>query len=119
MADGRASNGGARPGAGRKPKAEVFESVITKADKRIAKNLIRYIENMERLADGVLVQGVNPLTAKTYVYQEPPNRQANEYLINRIMGKPTERHEHTVTAEQILRMTDDEFDAFVKEQGIQ
>jgi len=93
MADGRQYNGGARPGAGRKPRAKKFESIIQKADNRIAENLVRYIENMERLADGVLVEDVNVLTAKTFVYQEPPNRQANEYLINRVMGKPTERQE--------------------------
>jgi hypothetical protein len=86
-------NGGARPGAGRKPKAQVFENEITKADKRIAKNLIRYIENMERLADGVLTEDTNIVTGDTSVYREAPNRQANEYLINRIMGKPVERQE--------------------------
>jgi hypothetical protein len=86
-------NGGARPGAGRKPKAQVYENEITKADKRIAKNLVRYIENMERLADGVIIQETNIVTGDQQVYQEPPNRQANEYLINRIMGKPTERNE--------------------------
>lgn len=48
---------------------------------------------MERLANGVLVQDVNPITGERYVYQEPPNRQANEYLINRVMGKPVERQE--------------------------
>lgn len=110
-------NGGARPGAGRKPKAEKFENVITKADKRIAANLVRYIENLEALADGVTVQEVDK-DGNERIYTRAPDRQANEYLLNRIMGKPTERHEHTVSAEQILRMSDDEFDTFVKEQGI-
>jgi hypothetical protein len=97
-------NGGARPGAGRKPRAEKFESVITKADKRIAANLVRYIENMERLADGVLVEDVNIVTGDTTVYQKPPDRQANEYLINRIMGKPTERKELTGEGGGALRV---------------
>lgn len=69
--------------------------MITKADRRIAKNLVRYIENLERLADGVLVEDVNIVTGDVGVYQKPPDRQANEYLINRIMGKPTERTELT------------------------
>lgn len=86
-------NGGARPGSGRKPRAEKFESVITKADKRIASNLVRYIENLERLADGVTVQEVDKRTGAEIVYTCAPDRQANEYLINRIMGKPTERQE--------------------------
>lgn len=88
-------NGGARPGAGRKPKAQVFESLITRADKRIAKNLVRYIENLEQLANGVLVEDTNIITGDKMVYQRPPDRAANEYLINRIMGKPTERQEHS------------------------
>jgi hypothetical protein len=84
-------NGGARPGAGRKPKAQVYESEITKADRRIAKNLVRYIENMEQLADGLMLEETDTRTGRTRVYTTAPDRQANEYLINRIMGKPTER----------------------------
>lgn len=110
-------NGGARPGAGRKPKAEVFESVITKADRRIAKNLVRYIENLEALADGVTVQETDN-TGRERIYTRAPDRQANEYLINRIMGKPTERREVSITADQIVNMTEEEFDAFVKEQRL-
>jgi hypothetical protein len=87
-------HGGARPNSGPKPKRQRFEGEITKADKRLAKNLIRHIENMERLADGVMVEETNVITGKPVVYQRPPDRQANEYLINRIMGKPTERQEH-------------------------
>jgi hypothetical protein len=86
-------HGGARQNAGRKPKSEKFASEIGKADRRIAKNLLRYIDNMERLADGVLTEHVNPVTGESDIYREPPNFKANEYLINRIMGKPTERVE--------------------------
>lgn len=92
MAEG---HGGARPGAGRKPKREVFEGEITKADRRLAKNLIRHIENMERLANGILVQETNTKTGATFVYVASPDRQANEYLINRVMGKPIERQQHS------------------------
>lgn len=81
--------------AGRPPKAERFAGQITKAETRIARNLVRYIENMEALADGVTVQETDAKTGVTVVYTRPPDRQANEYLINRIMGKPTERQEVT------------------------
>lgn len=77
---------------GRPPKAEKFAGAIAKAEARIAKNLVRYIENMEALADGVLVEEVSADGERT-VYQRPPDRAANEYLINRVMGKPTERQE--------------------------
>lgn len=94
MADGRVNNGGARPNSGPKPKAEKFESAIAAADLRISENLVRYIENLERLADGVTVSETDR-EGKEHIYTRAPDRQANEYLINRIMGKPTERKEVT------------------------
>lgn len=84
--------GGKRKGAGRPPNAQRFESQISAADRRIAANLIRYIENMEQLADGVTVQEVNQ-KGDVIVYTRAPDRAANEYLLNRIMGKPVERTE--------------------------
>lgn len=96
-------NGGARPGAGRKPRAEKFESVITRADKRIAANLVRYIENLEALADGVTVQETDA-TGRERIYTRAPDRQANEYLLNRIMGKPTDHKEVTGEGGGALRV---------------
>lgn len=78
--------------AGRPRTADKFAGAIAKADARIAKNLTRYIENMEALADGIYTEEKTPEGSRS-VYQRPPDRQANEYLINRIMGKPTERQE--------------------------
>ncbi len=80
--------------AGRPAKADKFAGQIAKAEGRIAKNLVRYIENMEALADGVFQEEMT-IEGTRIVYQRPPDRQANEYLINRIMGKPTERKEIT------------------------
>ena len=88
-------NGGARPGAGRKPKAEQFKVPIAKAEKRIADRLPQLIDNMMTLADGVRL--VDDETGA--VYQKPPDFKANAYLIDRIMGKPTERHEHDIDSE--------------------
>lgn len=78
--------------AGRPSNADKFAGAIAKADTRIAKNLVRYIENMEALADGIFQEEMT-LDGTRIVYQRPPDRAANEYLINRIMGKPTERKE--------------------------
>lgn len=85
-------NGGARPGAGRKPKAEKFKLPIAKAEKRIADRLPTLIDRMFELSDGVLVEEVDR-DGVPRVYQKPPDRQAIEYLVNRILGKPTERQE--------------------------
>jgi hypothetical protein len=80
--------------AGRPAKAEKFAGAIAKAEARIAKNLVRYIENMEALADGIYQEEMT-IEGARIVYQRPPDRQANAYLIDRIMGKPTERKEIT------------------------
>lgn len=88
-----AGNGGARPGAGRKKKTEKFETDINKAEKRIRDRLPELIDNMFILAGGVVVQELDEKDGIVNVYSKPPDRQANEYLINRIMGKPTERQE--------------------------
>jgi hypothetical protein len=87
-----AGKGGARPGAGRKPKAEKFKQPIAKAEKRIADRLPSLIDKMLDLADGVMVEEVD-LSGEKTVYQRPPDRVALIYLIDRIMGKPTERRE--------------------------
>ena len=88
-----ATNGGRRIGAGRKRKAEKYAGQITEIEDRIADRLPVLVQNMERLADGVWISELDPETGNERVYRKPPDRQANEYLINRIVGKPTEHHE--------------------------
>lgn len=78
---------------GRPRKAEQFEGQVARAEKKIADRLPSLIENMFALADGVKVQEIDFETGGVTVYSKPPDRAANEYLINRIMGKPTERSE--------------------------
>lgn len=91
-----ASKGGARPGAGRKPKAEKFKQPIAKAEKRIADRLPSLIDKMLDLADGVLVEETD-LNGEKTVYQRPPDRVALIYLIDRIMGKPTEQIQQEIS----------------------
>lgn len=79
-------------GPGRPRKADQNAGAIAAAEKRIRDRLPELIENMFRLADGVWVEETTILGTKI-VYQKPPDYKANEYLINRIMGKPTERQE--------------------------
>ncbi len=46
-----------------------------------------------------LVDGVTVLEhdsrVQERIYTRPPDREMIKYLMDRIMGKPTERHEHT------------------------
>ena len=82
-------HGGSRAGAGRKARAVKHLGPIASAEQRIADGLPKLIDNMFLLAEGVVVEkpdaegGVN-------VFRTPPDRMANEYLINRIMGRPTQ-----------------------------
>jgi hypothetical protein len=80
-------------GPGRPKKADKYKGKIERAEKQIADRLPDLIDNLFELANGVLVAEVNPVTGETNVYRKPPDYKANEYLINRIMGKPTERLE--------------------------
>ncbi len=90
--------GGARAGAGRKSKQDKHKLAINRAEKQIKDRLPDLIDNLFELAEGVEVQEVDK-DGKTRIYSRPPDRQANEYLINRIMGKPVERTETEATNE--------------------
>jgi hypothetical protein len=90
-------SGGNRIGAGRKPRSEKFARPIASAEKKIADRLPWLIDKEMELAEGVLVE--KQTLMGPVVYKTPPDRQAIEYLINRIMGKPTERHEHDIDTE--------------------
>jgi hypothetical protein len=79
---------------GRPRKSEKYGGHIVAAQDLIADRLPCLIRNMFELADGVTVEEPMP-NGGVRVYSRAPDRQANEYLINRIMGKPIERHEHS------------------------
>ena len=93
-----AGPGGARPGAGRKRKSEKFARQIDAAERVIADQLPGLLGNMLTLAYGVTVSEPG-MDGTPVVYTKPPDYKANEYLINRIMGKPAERHEHDIDGE--------------------
>jgi hypothetical protein len=54
----------------------------------ILADLEKYKGNLDRLADGVFVED-----DRGRIYTTPPDRQANIYLIDRVLGRPTERVE--------------------------
>jgi hypothetical protein len=41
---------------------------------------------------------------ETVVYKKPPCRQTNEYLVNRILGKPTEKVENDQSGALTVRV---------------
>ncbi len=108
-------NGGARPGAGRPRKREKFAGQIAKAEKQICDHLPELIDLQMSRARGVLLidteDKVNALLKALetrlgdnddvrelkevikHTFTTTPDEKALEYLINRIMGKPTERKE--------------------------
>lgn len=130
-------NGGARPGAGRKPLREKYAAPLNKAEKAIAVHLPKAAANLVTLADGGFVRTEkkfmlaasmtrsdiardkegNPLCGQNgkpirvdvliFPHIEPtefveverkeitlaPDRAANEYLIDRIAGKPIQANE--------------------------
>ncbi len=88
----RGPNGGARPGAGRKRKRDKNGTAIEQAERRIRDRLPEVIDAMFDLALGVTVEEVDD-AGGVRVYRRPPNQKAAAYLIDRIMGKPTERQE--------------------------
>lgn len=86
---GKSKRGGKRPGAGRKPRVLRLLRADWQAEtaNRIAERLPKLLENLFALADGVKVKGEDG------VYQTLPCRETNKYLIDRVLGKPTERTE--------------------------
>ena len=90
--------GGARKGAGR-PKGSVrvlteqaegraVANVQQLAQAYLETRLLKNLNNLGNLADGIQVK-----EGDTPVYSVPPDRQSNIYLLDRYLGKPTERVE--------------------------
>lgn len=79
-------------GPGRPRKADRNAGAVAAAEQRIRDKLPSLIDNMMALADGVWEEEVT-LMGRRVVYQTPPDFRANQYLIDRIMGKVKEQVE--------------------------
>jgi hypothetical protein len=88
-------HGGARAGAGRKANADKYARPISLAEGKIADKLPHIVDRMLELADGVYREQEMPDGAML-IYKTPPDRQAIQYLVDRIMGKPKEKSEQDV-----------------------
>lgn len=106
----KSKRGGARPGAGRKKRSVKHAGPVATAEQRIADQLPQLIDNMMTLAHGGYQRveeewTPNPLdgdadgddlpaTAQPLVLTKrkvsvaEPDRTANQYLIDRILGRP-------------------------------
>lgn len=128
-------HGGAREGAGRKAKPDKFKLPIAKAEKRIVDRLPELIDNMFILANGGYERveeewqpaGLVYIGSGEFARRAFPDlpsdqlvlvkrkssiadkdRAANQYLIDRIMGKPTDRKEHIFPDKPLEEMSEDE-----------
>lgn len=103
----KSKRGGRRVGAGRKPKAvnRLRAEIVAEAEKTICENLPCLIENMVVLANGgyqrveekwepSIEKAGELVLVERKVSVADRDRAANQYLIDRVLGKPTERHEH-------------------------
>jgi hypothetical protein len=117
MSEAGKKRGGARPGAGRKPKLEKHATEIQKAEKQCADRLPKTIAMLEKLANGEVEQteeewvaagtvtlgrGANAKLAfpnlppdqlvlirkRTVTFS--PDAKVNIYLADRVMGKPAD-----------------------------
>lgn len=73
----------------------------------------------ERLKVRGGMKGIDGRTLVQLVLGAPKMLDTGQKLERLAEGEVTERYEHKITAEQILSMTDDEFDLFVKEQDLE
>lgn len=95
-------NGGYRPGSGRKPKMQKYASAINAAERQIKDNLPEIVT-----AHIALAKGVKTVSEDGVIYTTLPDRNAGQYLMNRIMGSPIQRSEFEGTIDRIHLVYDD------------
>lgn len=74
---------------GRPRREDIYCGQIRAAENKIADRLHELVDNLLVLAAGYWFEEVTP-NGKRNVYRKDPDRASNEYLLNRIMGKPGE-----------------------------
>ena len=122
--------GGPRSGAGRKPTAQKHQAKVNAAERKIAAKLPALADTYLKMAFGQIALSVEDpeqyaalmvcvgnvmadggdaaavmmacgIVPGTVIYSRPPFFKALEYLLNRIMGKPTERLEVEWSQEKV------------------
>lgn len=77
---------------GRPRKDDIYKGHIRAAEDKVADRLSELFDNLFSLAGGIWMEETTNEGGRR-VYSRAPCRQSNEYLINRIMGKPKETQE--------------------------
>lgn len=80
-------------GATLSPKRRLI--IANRTEGYIIKHLPDFIEALEKLAMGVLVEKIDGRSGETSIYSKPPDRQALEFLIEHGLGKVPQRNELT------------------------
>lgn len=86
------AKGGRRTGAGRPKgtiKRVIHASPIQAAEAKISDKLPWLVDKLLELAEGVAVEK-RDRQGQTRIYSEIPDREAIKYLMDRVMGKPTQ-----------------------------
>ena len=86
------AHGGRRPGAGRPPKGVMYLAPVRTAENKIRDRLPWLVDKLLELADGVYEKRTIG-NSEVLVYKTRPDRQAAEYLIDRVLGKALARSE--------------------------
>jgi len=98
-------------GRGRPRKADKYKRPIAAAEQMIVARLPEIVAAQIQLALGVLVEETNIVTGDKQEYQQAPDAKVGQYLIDRIMGKPTVREEHEHEGGVTLRIEYGDSDA--------
>lgn len=105
---------------GRPRKSDKYATPISNAEKQIADQLPHLINKLFELAEGITVQETDK-DGKEIIYTRAPDLGALKYLVDRVMGKPTERKEMqltTLTPDQVAQLSDEELDEHLKRRGL-
>ena len=78
-------------GPGSRNRKRKFVRPIATAEKRIADSLPRLVDRLVELANGITIQQEDSKGPEVYTLL--PNRQAAQYLVNRILGQPSQQME--------------------------
>src|SRR5690606_34385234 len=74
---------------------------------------LKFLFNLETLADGHFKAEVDKDTGEEKVYWVSPDRSANQYLLDRQLGKPVEKTELEADLISNLELSDEQFQKLV------
>lgn len=110
----KGGNGGKRAGAGRPRNEERFEPQIKKAHALIKKRWTEVVDALIDSAIGITFRETDEDTGGINIYTKAPDTKAAMYLLDRVMGKPTQQVNQNISFD---KMTDDQLLEFITGDG--